>query len=128
MKRILSGLKAHRAARRRSDSGSAGRELFAEASCHDVFTQPSVRVCADPDGDRRNPQSRPRRNCRPHAGALAAALGLVLHGLSVSLNPTALGERTWSVVVLGTLALCSYAFVAAGLLGLVRAWVDPERQ
>lgn len=61
-------------------------------------------------------------------GALAAALSLVLHGLSLSLSPAPVEELTWTGLFLGTLTLVAYAFAAGAVFGLAQAWFEPERR
>lgn len=61
-------------------------------------------------------------------GALAAALGLVLHGLNLSFSAAAVEGMTWSRVLLGTLALAAYAFIAGGAFGFVRDGIERGRR
>ena len=61
-------------------------------------------------------------------GALAAALRLVLHGLNLSLSPAAVEGMTWSRVLLGTLAIGAYAFIAGGVFGFVRDGIERGRR
>lgn len=60
-------------------------------------------------------------------GALAAGLGLIVHGLSVSGLSPAVGELRWGAVVIGTLAVAGYAFVAGTLFGVVHRWIGGDR-
>lgn len=61
-------------------------------------------------------------------GALAAALGLVLHGLNLSFSAAAVEGMTWSRVLFGTLALGAYAFIAGGVFGFVRDRIERGRR
>jgi hypothetical protein len=60
-------------------------------------------------------------------GALAAGLGLIVHGLSLSGLSPAVGELRWGAVLVGTLAIASYAFVAGALFATVHRWLGGGR-
>ena len=60
-------------------------------------------------------------------GALAAGLGLVVHGLSLSGLTPAVGELRWSAVLIGSLAIAGYAFVAGALFTIVNRLIRGNR-
>lgn len=60
-------------------------------------------------------------------GALAAGLGLIVHGLSLSGLSPAIGELRCGAVLIGTLAVSGYAFVAGALFGAVHRWFGGSR-
>lgn len=60
-------------------------------------------------------------------GALAAGLGLIVHGLSLSGLSPAVGELRWGAVLVGTVAVAGYAFVAGALFGVVHRWTGGNR-
>lgn len=60
-------------------------------------------------------------------GALAAGLGLIVHGLSLSGLSPAVGELRWSAVLIGSLAIAGYAFVAGALFATVHRWIGGNR-
>ncbi|OGT54731.1 MAG: hypothetical protein A3E01_18615 [Gammaproteobacteria bacterium RIFCSPHIGHO2_12_FULL_63_22] len=60
-------------------------------------------------------------------GALAAGLGVIVHGLSLSELTPAVGQLRWGAVLIGTLAVAGYAFVAGALFGAVHRWIGGGR-
>lgn len=60
-------------------------------------------------------------------GVLAAGLGLIVHGLSLSGLSPAVDELRWSAVLIGTLAVAGYAFVAGTLFGVVHRRIGGDR-
>jgi len=60
-------------------------------------------------------------------GALAAGLGLIVHGLSLSSLSPAVGELRWSAVLIGSLAIAGYAFVAGALFATVNRLIGGHR-
>jgi hypothetical protein len=60
-------------------------------------------------------------------GALLAGLRLVVHGLSLSGLSPAVDELRWGSVLVGTVAVAVYAFVAGVLFGAVHRWIGGGR-
>ena len=60
-------------------------------------------------------------------GSMVTALGLIVHGLSLSGLSPAGGTLSWSAVLMGTFAIAGYAFVAGALFGVVHRWIGGGR-
>jgi hypothetical protein len=60
-------------------------------------------------------------------GSMVAALDLIVHGLSLSGLSPAVGQLRWGAVLIGTVAIAGYAFVAGTLFAAVRRWIGDEQ-
>jgi len=57
-------------------------------------------------------------------GALAAGLGVIVHGLSLAGLSPDVGELRWGAVLIGSLAIAGYAFIAGVLFATVHRWME----
>ena len=56
-------------------------------------------------------------------GALAAGLRLIVHGLSLPELAPAAGGLSWTAVMIGSLAIAGYSFIAGVLFGVMHRWI-----
>jgi hypothetical protein len=60
-------------------------------------------------------------------GTMVDVLGLIVHGLSLEGLAPADGTMSFSGVLIGTLAISGYAFVAGAIFGAFRGWIGGDQ-
>jgi hypothetical protein len=58
---------------------------------------------------------------------MTAGLGLIVHGFDLSGLSPAQGGLHWQAVLIGTLTIAGYAFVAGTLFAAVHRWIGGDR-